>query len=53
MIKELLGPSLARKICFIVCCLTCCFIMVYWGFFLVGDIVGGLIVTGMEDAVGA
>jgi hypothetical protein len=43
MIKELLGPSLARKICCFICCCGCTFILLYWGFFFVGDIVGGII----------
>jgi hypothetical protein len=50
MMKELLGPSLARKICCIVCCLTCTFILVYWGFFFIGDIFGTLIAMGLEKA---
>jgi len=43
MMKELLGPSLARKICCVVYCTIFCALFLYWAFFFGGSLLAGII----------
>jgi hypothetical protein len=39
MIKEILGPSLARKICCFIYCTVFCLLFLYWAFFFGGNLI--------------
>ncbi len=47
MLKELLGPSLARKLCCCVYCALFCVLFAYWLFFFGGSLMSSLISSAL------
>ena len=48
MIKELIGPELARKLCCLVCCIVCTAIVLFWAVYFGGDLLASVIANSIR-----